>query len=212
MSRLKVLAAALAVALGWSGTAEAGPMLTGTVTYDRSTQLYTYSYVLDDRAAPAPVDVVFIRVATHNYDVIHLSPVSHTAPAPFSDFQLATAADVNGNEAVFASGTVYGWEAGSAAAAPGSVVPPGAGVYGGFSFTSRYGPGTGDGSNYELFATSLYNAAHQYDARVEVGRVVAPELANAPEPGTLALAIAGSAVVGLRGLRRRGRVCQPTGR
>src|SRR5690242_17604910 len=138
MSRFKVLLAVLAITLGWSGTAGAGPMLTGAVTYDRSAQLYTYSYALDDRSAPSPVDVVFIRVATHVYDLTRLDPVGYTAPAPFSDFHLAAAADVYGNEAVFASGTVYGWEAGSAVA-PGIGIIPGAGGYGGFSFTSRYG-------------------------------------------------------------------------
>src|SRR5262245_53407585 len=128
MNRFKVLAA-LAVTLAWWGVAEAEPMLTGTVTYDRSTQLYTYSYVLDDRSAPSPVDVVFIRVATHVADLTHLNPVGYTAPAPFSDFRLYSAADVHGDEAVFASGTVYGWEAASAVV-PRTGTIPGVGVYG----------------------------------------------------------------------------------
>ena len=209
MSRFKVLAT-LTVTLAWTSVAQAGPMLTGTVAYDRPSQLYAYSYVLDDLSALSPVDAVFIRVATHVYDLTHLNPVGYTAPAPFSNFLLGSAADVHGNEAVFASGTVYGWEAASAVAR-GTGIVPGAGVYGGFSFTSRYGPGTGNDSNYELFATSRYDAADRYETRLEVGRVVAPELANTPEPGTLALVAAGLAVVGLWGLRQTGRVGQPTG-
>jgi hypothetical protein len=208
MSRFQVLAALTAV-LAWSGAAAAGPMLTGTATYDPSTRLYTYQYTLDDRSAPAPVDVVFVRVGTHVYDLTHLNPVGYTAPAAFGDFQLASAADVHGDEAVFASGTVYTWHAGSAG--PGAGTPPAPGVYAGFSFTSRYAPGTGGDANYELFAVGTrYDAAHEYDARVEVGRVVAPELAPAPEPGTLGLVVAGLAGTGLRGLRRRGRVGRPT--
>ena len=39
---------ALAV-LGSAGAAAAGPMLTGAVTYDPATQLYTYSYIAETR-------------------------------------------------------------------------------------------------------------------------------------------------------------------
>jgi PEP-CTERM motif-containing protein len=198
MSRFKVLAAALAVTLGGSGTAAAGPMLTGAVTYDRSTQLYTYSYTLDDRSAPGPVDVIDVRVATHVYDVFHLNPVGHTAPAPFAEFYTAQG---GWDTPEFAGGTFYEWNAGRAL--PG-LTP---GVHSGLSFTSRYGPGTGDVANYALFSRAMNPGGTQ----VEVGRVFAPDLTNTPEPGTLALVAAGLTVVGLRGMRRGGRVSQPTG-
>lgn len=186
MNLLKGLTAILVVTVGWAGTAGAEPMLTGASTYDALTHLYT----LDDRSAAAPIDIALIRVATPLYDLNKFTPNSFSAPRPFSDFHLSTAADIKEDETVFASGVVYDWLAGP------TVMP---GVYN-FSFTSQYAPRTGMDSNYELFASSLYDADHDYDARVEVGHVVAPELAiaNTPEPGTLAFVFTGFAAVGFR--------------
>src|SRR3954462_3835891 len=82
MARAQPLALLLLTAV--VGTAEAG-FLTGTVAYDPATRLYSYSYTLDDRSALAPIDQIYIRVPTDLYDPT-LSPVSHTAPAPFADF------------------------------------------------------------------------------------------------------------------------------
>jgi hypothetical protein len=167
-------------------------MLTGTVTYDGSTQLYTYSYALDDRlSAPGPVDIIDVRVATHVYDVFHRNPVGHTAPAPFTEFYTSQG---GWDTPEFPGGTFYEWNAGWTLL---SLTP---GVHGGLSFTSRYGPGTGDAANYALFS----RASDPGGTQVEVGRVVAPDLTNTPEPGTLALVAAGLAVVGSLGLRRSG--------
>jgi hypothetical protein len=166
-------------------------MLTGTVAYDRATQLYTYSYTLDDRSsAPGPVDIIDVRVATHVYDVFHRNPVGDTAPAPFTEFYTAQG---GWDTPEFAGGTFYEWNAGRAL--PG-LTP---GVHGGLSFTSRYGPGTGDGANYALFS----RASDPGGTQVEVGRVVAPDLTNTPEPGTLALGLLGMIPVTLRALRRK---------
>src|SRR5262245_26681112 len=100
------LLATLAVALGWAGLAAADPMLTGRVTYDPATGLYTYSYTLDDRAAVAPIDQIYIRIAT-GVDDFTLAPVGHTGPAPFTDFTTY----VGGGPAGYPSGTMFGWNA-----------------------------------------------------------------------------------------------------
>lgn len=199
MSRFNAPAAALLVTLGWSGAAGAGPMLTGSVTYDRSTQLYAYSYTLDDWDAPGPIDIIDVRVATHVYDVFHLNPVGHTAPAPFTEFDTAQG---GWDTPEFPGGTFYEWNAGW------TLLDLTRGVHAGLSFTSRYGPGSGDAANYALFSRAVDPGGTQ----VEVGRVVAPDLTHAPEPGTLALAAAGLTAAGLRGVRGRGRVRPLTGR
>ena len=172
MSRFNALAIALAVTFGWSGTAAAGPMLTGSVSYDRSVGLYTYTYTLDDRTTPADVDLVSIRIATHVYDLFHLNPVSGTGPSPFNYFDVAEGGGLV--EAEFASGTFYEWDAWRAR-------PVSPGVYSGLSFVSRYGPGIDDAANYVLYSHELYRA----DGRgvVKYGRVVAPDMTNTPEPG-----------------------------
>ena len=162
MNRLSALATALAVTLGWSGTAAAGPMLTGAATYDRPAGLYTYTYTLDDRTAPTGVDLVYIRIATHVYDLFHLNPVSGIGPSPFNYFNVAEGGGLF--EAEFASGTFYEWDAWRSR-------PVSPGVYSGLSFVSRYGPGMDDAANYVLYSHELYRA----DGRgvVEYGRVVA---------------------------------------
>ena len=186
MNTLKVLVLVLTVAFGRVGSAQAGPMLTGSVSYDRASQLYTYSYALDDRIAPATIDVVLIRIATHVYDVFHLAPVSGTGPAPFDHFIVGSGG--SRNEDAFASGTLYGWDAWERR-------PLTPGVYSGLSFTSRYGPGAENAPNYILYSHLIFNPD---GSGVEVGRVVAPDLTNAPEPGALALVVIGLAAVLLR--------------
>ncbi len=202
MSRLKILlAAALAANLVWPGAAGAGPMLTGAVTFDRAAQLYTYSYTLDDRPAPAPVSVIEIRVATHVYDLSDRNPVGHAASAPVTDFFTA----VGGwDTPEFPGGTFYEWST--------PVLPDAPGVHRGLSFTSRYGPGTAGAANYTLFSSAATGPPlYRPDGFVEYGRVVAPDLTNAPEPCALALAAVGLAVVGWRGARRGDRVGRHTG-
>jgi hypothetical protein len=195
MSRIKTLAVAVAVALGWAGTAAAGPMLTGAVTYDRATQLYTYSYTLDDRAAPSPIDIVSIRVATHVYDVSDLTPISYTVAAPFTLFFTGQG---GWDHPEFPGGTFYMWDAWW------SRPNLSLGVHSGLSFTSRYGPGNGGVANYELYSRELDPVGTQ----VQIGLVVAPDLTHAPEPGTLAIVAVGLAAVGLRRARRSGRASQ----
>jgi len=192
MSHFHSLATALAVTLAWSSTAGAGPMLTGSVTYDRSSQLYTYSYTLDDRTSPGAVNVVEIRIATHIYDIFHLNPVSHTTSAPFSDFYTA---EGGWDTPAFPGGTFYEWYAWMRPLTPG--------VHNGLSFTSRYGPGTDDVANYTLFSSAVTGPPlYRTDGFVEYGRVVAPDLTSAPEPAPLVLAIIGLMAVAFRPLRR----------
>ena len=197
MGDLRVLVATLAVAAGWPGAAHADPMLTGQVSYDPATRLYSYVYTLDDRAAPAPVDLVSVRIATHVYDLLHRNPVGFAAPAPFTDFYTA---EGGWDTAAFAGGTFYDW------AADRSLAP---GVHGGLSVTSRYGPGASNAPDYILYSRALGGPPV---TGVEIGSVVAPDLTHAPEPGTMALAVAGLVAVAARGLRRRGRPGSATGR
>jgi hypothetical protein len=188
----RVPAVALAVALGWANSAAAGPMLTGSVRYDPGTRLYTYSYVLDDRAAAGPVSHVYVRVLDGFNGA--LAPADFAAPAPYG-FGTYTGHSLIGHPD-FVGGTFFGWTVGGAAP------PVEVGVKGGFSFTTGFAPTTGRADNYYLWSTAATAPPGQLaDGVQDVGYVVAPDFsrpATAPEPGSLAIAALGLVGVGLR--------------
>jgi hypothetical protein len=197
MCYFRVLAATLVAALGWAGPAAAGPMLTGGVTYDPATRLYTYSYTLDDRAALAPIDQIYIRIASGVSD-FNLAPIGHTGPAPFTDFTTY----VGGGPASYPSGTMFGWNAYR------DWDTLTRGVRTGFSFTTPHAPSAEAADNYSLFSTASTFPPHNLvDGHLEYGWVVAPDFnqaLSALEPGALLLVSLGLASVGLRaGWRRR---------
>lgn len=201
-SRLSALVLPLAAAL--AGPAAAGPMLTGSVAYDPRTGLYTYSYALDDRSAAAPVSHIFVRVLTDSYQD-GLSPAGSTAPNPYA-FGTFTGQGLIGHPE-FPGGTFFGWTVG------GNPPPLTAGVTTGFSFTTRYAPGTGTGGpdNYYLWSTAATDRLGGLAYGVqEVGHVVAPDYTKqppvqTPEPANLALAGVGLAGLAV-GRGRRGRL------
>jgi hypothetical protein len=200
MCSFRLLTATLAAVLVWPAPAKAGLMLTGNVTYNSVTRLYTYSYTLDDRAALAPIDQIYIRVFTgYGYGETSISPVSHAGPAPFADFATYGGDGQDG----FLGGTFFGWNASEVWA---TLTP---GVRRGFSFATPYGPASDTANNYSLFSTaSTYPPHNLRDGELQYGRVVAPDFGRAlttPEPASLLLVTVGTACVGLRAGWRRSR-------
>jgi hypothetical protein len=72
----------------------------------------------------------------------------------------------------------------------------------GFSFTNPNAPAAGGGNNYFLYAAPLGGVPPDFGV-VEFGHVVAPDLAEAPEPPARALAALGLTLAAAAILPRR---------
>lgn len=155
-------------------------MLTGSVSFDSATQLYTYSYVVDNRLGAARIDTIDIVVNSHD---MHLSfaPVSTTSPMNFIfDGVSAGCGAPFGNPCE----TVWSWfDNGPPGVPVGSVIS-------GFSFVTRVAPSTNNYTNYGLFALTLGNSL------VESGHIVAPE--QTPEASTVVFVASGLALLAFR--------------
>jgi hypothetical protein len=174
-----------AIALASTEAAALGPSryLTGSVSFDSGTNLYTYSYTVDTAGSSDSVGEVAILVDSLGYYTApDPLPIPHSIPQGF--YLVEAVSGSIEDEPYNIAGTMYAWQA-LAAVDP---VPAG-GTLSGFSFSAPFPPAEGDGNNYFLYS---------YDAReiVDYGRVVAPDFLGrfiVPEPtagafaGTLAL-------------------------
>jgi hypothetical protein len=163
-------------------------ILNGSVSFDSLTNLYTYSYVLDDSNSSTPIAELSVLIDSAGFP---RDPVSHTTP-PGWNFDLAFSGSIAGppyNE----SGSFWQWGGGPVAVGD---------TLDGFSFTTPVEPTTSDKNNYFLF----YSDVHEF------GHIVAPDfspnyvppLSPVPEPGSGAmLALGALTLVGLK--RRTGR-------
>ena len=77
-----VLALSLAT-IASSGRACADPILSGSVSFDPTTGLYTYSYTLDNQSGPAPIYDIDILI---DMTVIGYISSSHTNPAGWTSY------------------------------------------------------------------------------------------------------------------------------
>jgi hypothetical protein len=189
------LVSALALLHALAGQAKAELLLAGSVAFDRQAGLYTYRYVLDNRHGPGAITEVNVLFESLRYDC-SLQPAAHTDPPGWS-----FGTSVSGGIA----NPPYG-EAGSFWAWYNPQGLPVGGTQRGFSFTSPYAPGAGSGNNYFLYGDALGGVPPDPGV-VEFGHVVAPDLAEAPEPPALALAALGLTLTAgaIRGSSARGR-------
>ena len=153
-----------------AGASALGAMLSGSVSFDSTSNLYTYSYVVDNTFGLAPINTIDIFVNSHQIDY-SFAPVSTTSPAGF----IFDGVSAGCGSPLFENpcATAWGWFDGI----PGGV--PVGSVLGGFSFTTPVAPTTNNYTNYGLFALTLPNAV------VGSGHIVAPE--EVPEPVTAPL-------------------------
>ena len=186
--------------LAVSGRAEAGPLLSGSVLFDPANRLYTYSYTLDNPAAPAPVYEVSVLINSATADPSFPHPV-HTGPPAWNFFTAVSGGIADPPYNMF--GTFWQWEGTGASASDLDAILH-------FSFTTPRAPTTRAAHNYFPFSGQLANSSADGNGILEYGHIVAPDFAlapqAAPEPATLTMAWLGLAGMGWVALRKRYRL------
>jgi len=168
-------------------------LLSGNVSFDSNTGLYTYTYSLDNTSGPAAIKELSVLVdSSQNKD--STSPLSHTTPVGWSFGEAVSggSADSPLNE----YGAFWQWFAGEA-------LPVGS-TMGEFSFTTSFAPVAGSANNYFLWSNSYTGGPSSIGngGIVEWGHIVAPDfVATVPIPA--AFWLLGSGLMGLFGLARR---------
>jgi hypothetical protein len=168
---------------------DAVPILIGSASFNQASGLYTYSYLVDNRLGPAPIDEVGILIHSSQQDQ-SLVPLEHTEP-PGWRFLTAT----SGNSAfppLMEFGTFWQWRDADAGMVP---VPVGS-TLGGFSFTTNLPPTARTNNNFFLTSYTFDGGpSSQLGNIVEFGHIVAPDFSSIgpiPEPSTLAFAAIGT--------------------
>jgi hypothetical protein len=169
--------------------------LSGNVSFDTNTGLYTYSYILDNTSGTAAIKEFSVLFDSSQASVSP-PPHSYTAPSGWSFGQAVSgsSADSPLNE----YGAFWQWRASQA-------LPTGSSMNG-FSFTTPYAPVTGTDNNYFLWSNSYTGGPSLIGngGIVEWGHIVAPDFsAPAAVPVPAAAWLFGSGLLGLFGVARR---------
>ena len=164
-----VASAGLLVVAGIANAA----ILTGGVSFNPITDVFTYSYTLNNTSGPATVTELSILIDSALQDFT-LAPTAHTDPAGTS-FDIA----VSGSSALpplNEFGTFWQWQVS---------VPVGT-TLSGFSFTTPQAPVLNSSNNYFLFSTTFTGGPPGNTGIIEFDHVIAPDFA-VPELGTCGL-------------------------
>lgn len=190
MSILKRLCFLVVLLLASAVSGKADTILLGTVSFDPATNLYTYSYTIDNTNGPAPITGVRVRV-----DAL---PLSHSEPA---GWLYATNGVAIAGPPVNVMGRVVTWDSGNGSEIDG--VPVGS-ILGGFSFTTPIAPLTTGQNNFFLVGLEFSGGPPEFPRIVTFGNVVGPGQV-VPEPATLLLLGTGLAglAAGTKRMRRR---------
>ena len=173
----KITLALILVSIAPAERVSAGSILSGTVSFNTITNLYTYNYVVDNRSGTVPVNEVSILINSSE-GIESLIPFSHTDPSGWG-FHTA----ISGTSALpplDEFGAFWGWFSSEG-------VPVGS-ILGGFTFTTDSGPVSSLNNNYFLYSTSLAlsgGGPPNQPGVVEYGHIVAPNVV--PEPSTFVL-------------------------
>ncbi len=170
-------------------------LLSGSVSFDSNTGLYTYSYTLDNTSGPAAIKEFSVLVDSSQASV-SAPPVSHSDPTAWS-----FGAAVSGTSALSPLdeyGAFWQWYGSQALTA--------GGIMSGFSFTTPHAPVTDSANNYFLWSNSYSGGPSGIGngGIVEWGHIVAPNF-SAPTavPIPAAACLFGSGLLGLIGVARR---------
>ena len=191
-----VLALSLAT-IASSGRACADPILSGSVSFDPTTGLYTYSYTLDNQSGPAPIYDIDILI---DMTVIGYISSSHTNPAGWTSYSAQSG--YSALPPLDEYGMFWEWYT------PGGGVPVGSDLSG-FSLITRVAPSTSSSNDYFLSGAGYSGGPAPNYGVAEYGHVVAPLFPAdwvVPEPSTaLPAAIAGLMGLGYAWRRRKAR-------
>lgn len=163
-------------------TAQAAPAVTGDVSFDQASGLYTYSYVLDTSELP-PGGFHQFAVLSNKYPT-HSAPrwISHTAP---EGWNLVLSVGGWSQPGIQVYGSFWAWESITPETDPDKLLS--------FSFTTSHAPDTSTANNYFIYSGP--NAGPD-NLPVDFGRIVGPDLAfPVPEPTTVLMWMAGLAVL-----------------
>ena len=171
--------------------AHATPMLSGAVSFDDASDLYTYTYTLDTTEFIGNITIVDVWQNVGFY-FEGPYPVSHTEPV---GWQFVLSVGSVGNQPFGSpeniTGSFWSWWLN-----PGDLIPNDIQT---FSFTTERGASTLLANNYGLYNNSLIVPT----GYIEVGHIVGPELVNVnypistiPENETYIMMLAGLGLMG----------------
>jgi len=180
-------------------TAQAIPAVTGDVSFDPTTQLYTYTYTIDSSLLTGGSILFGVR---QNIAVNYTSPLptSHTDLDGFN-FSISSSAGSSGPPTSI-SGSYWSWWSQPGATFDEDLV---------FSFTTTRGVSTDPNNNFILYSDGYTGGPPGLESLLDYGRIVSPALVNiapdmpvvVPEPSAALLLLAGLMPVAWMGSRKK---------
>jgi len=165
------IAALLIAGVGIAPAVQAASAVTGSVSFDAASQLYTYTYVLD----PAFLQGGNIGLSVRQNIAVNFlapRPEAHAEPDGFM-FVLTSSANGVGPP-LNISGSYWGWWSTSSNAVYDKDLV--------FSFSTQRGVSTDTANNFYVFSTGYTGGPPGNEIYVDFGQIVGPELVNIPEP------------------------------
>ena len=164
------------IVAAFTGHVQAVPLVSGEVSFDSSTQLYTYRYSIGGSPEAVPPIIEFaIRIGDQAW-TSSAKPDSFTEPPGGWGFSSAT----QGNNPAIGIGPSAFW-AWLNIPPEDPTGPYGGEPTGGFSFTTSRQPATTELTNYFLFGSTMAGPPGA-EGFFEYGHVVAPDFGAFPTP------------------------------
>lgn len=176
---------------------DASTILSGEVSFDNATQLYTYSYTIDNTSGPIAIrDLNILIDSSQAHVAFPYLPVPHSSPDGW--FLGGAASGTSADPPLNEFGDFFSWTGQPP-------VPVGA-TLSGVSFSVAIAPTSSLANNYYLYSPDYSGGPPNIAAGgvVEFGHVVAPDFAT-PLPAALPLFATGIGALGLLGWRRKRR-------
>ena len=183
--------------------ANATSLITGDVTFDNSTNLYTYTYTLDTTTLLNST-VEFSLLQNLGFDFEHPLPVSHTEPE-IGDWHFVISVGGlhnSGDQNIY--GSFWSWVHlynAESVSNIGNLV---------FSFTTERGINTTTENNYFIFNSGATSGPEENNGFIEIGHVVGPDFINftpiptpVPEVNISAMMLGGLGFIGFAMRRRK---------
>ena len=175
----------------------ASPILTGDVSFDDITHLYTYTYTIDTTQIGTITELSILQNLGLNFS--EPLPVSHTQPDGWNFVISVGGISEPGENHIF--GSYWAWQNFGAVGYSDDLLT--------FSFTTERGVNTTQENNYFMFDPYGTSGPPAFPGII-VGRVVGPEfvtidevpVSTVPENETYAMMMAGLGIVGFMAKRK----------